>query len=169
MTKKTFAPSQDLQNLLEFRCPRFAELPDMGLYLEQTLEVINRALEPVLAEPLTKPMMSNYVKKGVVPAPVKKRYYRDHLCYAIAMALMKSVFTVDQVAGLYAVQQSTYPLQVAYDFLCAEYENALHEAFAFTGQPLPTVETRLTEQTVLVRAMVLAATNHVFVTHALRQ
>lgn len=153
--------------LPEFRCPRFNELPNMGLYLEQALAVINESLAPVLSEPLTKPMMSNYVKKNVVPAPVKKRYYREHLAYAIAMALFKSVFTVDQVAKLYTVQQTTYKLEVAYDYVCAEYENALQEAFKFTGNPLPSLETKRTPQTVLVRAMVLTAANHVFVTRSI--
>lgn len=151
------------EELLAFECPRYDELPNMGLYLEQALTVINEALAPVLFEPLTKPMMNNYVKNGVVPAPIKKRYYREHLAYAIAMALLKSVYTVEQVDQFYKVQQDTYPLDVAYNFLTREFENALHEAFAFTGQPLPSIETARTKQTVLVRAMVLTAANYVFV------
>ncbi len=155
------------EDLLAFKCPGFESLPDMGLYLEQALSVVNQAMEPILSEPITKPMMNNYVKMGVVPPAIKKRYYREHLAYAIAMAIFKPVFTVDQVARFYAVQKSTYPLDVAYDYVCREFENALHEAFAFTGKPLPSFETKRTEQTVLVRAMVLSAANHVFAEHYL--
>lgn len=157
------------EELLAFKCPRYNELPNMGLYLEQALDVINEALRPILHEPLTKPMMKNYVKHGVVPAPEKKRYYREHLCYAIIMALFKAVYTVEDVAQFYQIQQETYPLDVAYNFACTELENALHEAFAFTGKPLPSVETKRTKQTVLVRAMVLSVANHVFVKHYLQE
>lgn len=157
-----------VEDLLAFQFPRYDELPNMGLYLEQALEIINGTLRPILPEPVTKPMMKNYVKNGVVPAPVNKRYYREHLCYALIMALFKNVYTVEDVVNLYRVQQKTYPLDVAYNFACTEFENALHEAFAFTGKPLPIVETKRTDQTVLVRSMVLSLANYVFVKHYLQ-
>ena len=150
-----------------FRLPRYAELPDFGLYLEQSLEVINGALSPIISEPITKPMMNNYVKHGVVPAAQKKRYYRDSLCYALVMGALKPVFTVEQVGEFFRIQQETYPIQVAYDFFCTEFENALQAAFNFTGEALPSVETMRTDQTILVRAMVLAAANSIFVTKSL--
>ena len=56
----------ELSAVKEFHLPRYAELPNFGLYLEQALKVINEALSPVISEPLTKPMMNNYVKNGVV-------------------------------------------------------------------------------------------------------
>lgn len=156
------APSCQVEELLAFECPRYEDLCDMGLHLEQALAVVNQAMAPILTEPITKPMMSNYVKMGVVPPAVKKRYYRDHLAYAIAMVIFKPVFTVEQVAQFYGVQKSTYPLDIAYNYVCREFENALHEAFAFTGDPLPSLETKRTRETVLVRPMVLSAANNVF-------
>ena len=157
----------ELSAVKEFQLPRYAELPNFGLYLEQALKVINEALSPVISEPITKPMMNNYVKNGVVPAAQQKRYYRDSLCYALVMGALKPVFTVEQVGEFFCIQRETYPIQVAYDFFCTEYENALHAAFNFTGEALPSVETMRTDQTVLVRAMVLAAANTVFVTKTL--
>ena len=153
--------------LASFTCPRYQDLPDMGLYLEQALGVVNGALEPILGDPITSPMMNNYIKHGVVPPAVKKRYYRDHLAYLMVMAVLKPVFTVDEVARFYQIQRSTYPVGVAYEFMVREFENALHEAFDFSGAALPCIETRRTEQTVLVRSMVLAAANHAFVEHYL--
>ncbi|MDO5334670.1 MAG: DUF1836 domain-containing protein [Coriobacteriia bacterium] len=146
-----------------FRCPRYEELPDMGLYLEQMLGVVNAALDCLVAEPITKPMMGNYVKNGVVPPAVRKRYYREHLAHLFVMAILKPVFSVEQVARFFEIQRATYPLQVAYDFFCTEFENALHEAFEFSGKALPCVETKRTDETILVRSMVLAAANRVFV------
>lgn len=146
-----------------FRCPRYEKLPNMGLYLEQMLGVVNDALSCISADPITKPMMGNYVKHGVVSPAVRKRYYRDHLAQLFVMAILKPVFSVDQVRQFFEIQQKTYPLGVAYDFFCTEFENALHEAFDFSGKALPCVETRRTEETILVRSMVLAAANRIFV------
>ena len=100
-----------LSAVKDFSLPRYAELPNFGLYLEQALKVINEALSPVISEPITKPMMNNYVKHGVVPAAQQKRYYRDSLCYALVMGALKPVFTVEQVGEFFCIQRETYPIQ----------------------------------------------------------
>lgn len=151
-----------------FRLLRYEQLPDMGLYLEQALVVVNGVLDPVITEPITKPMMNNYVKNGVVPAPIKKRYYREHLARAMVMGVLKGTFTVGEVSKLLEIQRATYPTPVAYDYFCTEFENALREAFDFTGKPLPETASRRTDQTVLVRSMVLAAANHAFAVRVIR-
>ena len=153
---------QSIAAAIAFRCPRYQELPDMGLYLEQVLNLINSALSPIQSEPLTGAMISNYVKNKAIPAPEKKKYSRDHLAYLIVTCLMKQVFTVQQIARFFEIQRSTYPLEKAYDYFCAEYENALNSAFCFTGQAMPCIETKRTEQTILVRSIVLAAANRVY-------
>ena len=146
-----------------FHCPRYSELPDMPLYLEQVLGLVNSAVGDICTEPLTGAMVSNYVKNAALPPPVRKKYGREHLCYLIATCIMKQVFTVQQIARFFEIQRSTYPLETAYDFFCTEFENALRESFAFTGGALPSIETRRTEQTILVRSIVLAAANRVYV------
>lgn len=148
---------------LAFHCPRYEELPSLDLYLDQVLSVINTALSAIGTEPFTGAMVSNYVKNGAMPPPIKKKYCREHLAYLMVTGLLKQVFTVQQISTMFSIQKTTYPLSVAYDYFCTEYENALKEAFCFTGQPLPSVETKRTEQTVLIRAMVLAAANRVYV------
>ena len=42
-----------------FRMPRYRELPDMGLYLEQTVKYINNVLQPLGGTELTGSMVSN--------------------------------------------------------------------------------------------------------------
>lgn len=153
---------QSIASAKAFRCPRYEELPDMGLYLEQVLTLVNGALANIQSEPLTGAMISNYVKNKAIPSPVKKKYYREHLVYLIVTCLMKQVFTVQQIARFFEIQRETYPLPKAYNYFCAEYENALQAAFAFTGQAMPCIETRRTEQTILVRSIVLAAANRVY-------
>ena len=47
----------------EFRMPRYQELPDMGLYLDQVVRYVNNSLEALGCQEITASMVSNYVKK----------------------------------------------------------------------------------------------------------
>lgn len=155
-----------INEAINFHVPRYEELPSIALYLDQVLDTVNTALAYLEHDPLTKPMISNYIKNGALESPEKKRYSRDHLCYLILIDILKPVFTIHQIAALIRIQKKTYPLDVAYNFFCAEFENALAEAFQFTGNPLPTIETERTEQTILTRSMVLAAANRILIEKA---
>lgn len=154
------------QDALAFHVPRYNELPNIPLYLDQVLDVVSSSLAYLGHGPLTKPMISNYIKNGALASPEKKRYSRSHLCYLIIIDILKPVYTLQQITSLIEIQQSTYSLEVAYDYFCTEFENALAEAFQFTGNPLPSVETKRTEQTILVRSLALSAANRVFVEKA---
>ena len=147
----------------EYHCPRYHELPNISLYLEQLIEAAQAATGAVIDEAPTGPMINNYIKMQAMPPAVKKRYSRDHLCYLIITTCLKQVFTLPQIAQFFEIQRQTYPLETAYNFFCGEFENALKEAFSFTGKALPSIETKRTEQTILVRAVVLAAANRIFV------
>lgn len=156
-----------LDSILNFHCPRYQELPDIGLYLEQILAMINDTLAPIASEPITGAMISNYIKNKAIPAPEKKKYRRDHLCHLFVTCILKQVFSVQQIAAFYEIQRATYPIEIAYDYFCTEFENAIKEAFHFTGQALPAIETKRTEQTVLVRAIVLAVSNRIYAEYVL--
>lgn len=153
------------EKVKKFHCPRYDELPDIGLYLEQVLNIINNVMNPLMinGDKTTGAMISNYIKNGAIESPEKKKYYREHLCYLIIISILKTVFTIQQISKLFDVQKKTYPLETAYNYFCCEFENALNEVINFTGLPLPCIETRRTEQTVLIRAMVLAVSNKIFV------
>ena len=149
--------------IADYHIPRYQELPNISLYLDQLIDITRDATSTVINEAPTGPMVNNYVKLRVLPPAVSKRYSRDHLCYMIIITLLKQVFTLPQIARFFSIQKETYPLESAYNFFCGEFENALKEAFSFTGEALPCIETRRTEQTILVRAVVLAAANRIFV------
>lgn len=154
--------SQIVKSVLNFHCPRYEELPGMELYLDQMLTFANAALSPILSESVTGAMINNYVKNKSIPSAVKKRYNREHMAYLIVTTLLKQVFTLQQIAVFLEIQRETYPLEVAYNYFCSEYENALESTFRFTGEAMPRIETKLTDQTILVRAVVLSAANRVY-------
>lgn len=54
----------------DYRMPRYKEIPNVGLYLEQTVKYINECLAPIEIS-ITPSMLSNYVKKGYIDRPIK--------------------------------------------------------------------------------------------------
>ena len=113
----------------DFRLPRYQEIPEVGLYLEQAAKYINGALAPLGEPVLTGSMISNYVKKGLIANPVKKQYSRDQIAYLIFISVAKSVLSLDALATFLQLQKQTYPLGKAYDYFVREFEDLI--AFSF--------------------------------------
>ncbi len=108
-----------------FRLPRYKELPDMGLYLEQVTKYINGYLQPIGFPELTSSMVSNYVKKGVVAPPQKKQYYKEQIAYLFFVSISKCVLSMDGIIKLCRMQKDVYDIETAYDYFAAELENML--------------------------------------------
>ena len=108
-----------------FRLPRYEELPNSGIYLEQTAKYICEYLSPVLDNAITTSMISNYVKKHLIDNPVKKQYGRDQIAYLFFIAIAKNVMSLDGLTNFIGVQKRTYPLKVAYNYFCDQFESAL--------------------------------------------
>lgn len=119
-TKQIIADS-----LRDFRLPRYREIPDVGLYLEQTARYISEYLAPLEENCLTPSMVSNYVKKGLIANPVKKQYNRQQIAYLIFIAIAKNVLSLDGLINFIALQKRSYSLQIAYDYFCEQFESTL--------------------------------------------
>lgn len=117
-----------------FRMPRYREIPNVGLYLEQTVKYINECLNP-LGVAVTPSMLSNYVKQGYIRRPEKKQYYADQIAYLIFVALAKQVLSMENIAAMFALQEKTTPLNVTYDYFCEELEKMLAQIFTGRGEP----------------------------------
>lgn len=60
-----------LTALSSYSLPSFKEIPDVGLYLNQCATYINRLFEDIYGISITESMISNYVKKKLIPNPIK--------------------------------------------------------------------------------------------------
>ena len=116
----------------EFHLPRYQEIPDVGLYLEQAAKYISGCVSPLGDMALTGSMISNYVKKGLIASPVKKQYSRDQIAYLIFIAICKSVLSLDALDAFLQLQRQSYPLQRAYDYFVREFESLLLFTFELT-------------------------------------
>ena len=112
-----------------FRMPRYQDLPNVGLYLDQTVKYINGYLKDLGCMEITASMVSNYVKKGYIQNPVRKQYSAEQIANLFAIAILKSVVSMENISRLFDLQKRIYTAEVAYNYFCAELENVLHYTF----------------------------------------
>lgn len=105
--------------------PRWNELPDFDLYMDQVLALIAKYLGeyPVYDDKsLTASMVNNYVKMGVMPAPVKKRYSRTHLAHLIVICIMKSALPIASIRQIIRHEVIVDQEETFYNQFCGLYE-----------------------------------------------
>ena len=160
-TKQKIADS-----LSSFRLPRYHEIPDTGLYLEQTARYVSEYLSPLEEGCLTPSMVSNYVKKGLIDNTVKKQYHREQIAYLFFIALTKNVLSLDGLINFIAVQKRTYPLQKAYDYFCQQFESIL----LFTAEARDTLDIvgeDTTDEKRLLFSCIVAVTQKIYLERCL--
>ena len=114
-----------------FRLPRYHEIPDVGLYLEQTTKYVNQCIRPLGFEDMTSSMIRNYVKQGLITNPIHKQYSANQIAHLVALALLKQVTPLEHINDLFMIlnQGGTYTVPIAYDYFCEEMENILYFRF----------------------------------------
>ncbi len=155
---------QIAEPIKSFRMPRYHELPSEGLYLEQTTQYINSVLAPLGCMELTASMISNYVKKGIIASPIKKLYYAEQIAYLFYIAIAKNVLSLEHIVMLREMQEKSYPKEIAYDYLCAEFENVLFYVFGLKDA-IEDIGRTKTDEKVLFREVIIAASNSIHLTN----
>ena len=147
--------------LQQFHMPRYHELPNMGLYLEQTTKYINSCLAPLGCLEITPSMVSNYVKKGLLPNPIKKQYYAEHIAYLFFVAIAKNMLSMEDIALFIKIQQNSYDNQTAYNYLSAEMENIVFYIFGLKDT-LDQLGTTESVEKDLLSSLVFSAANVIY-------
>ncbi len=116
-----------LSGLNELKLPRYKDLPDFGIYSEQLVEIVNKALEVMFDEDnkLTKSMVNNYVKHKLMPSPIKKRYYRNHIVYCIVISVLKNILTMAEIDAGILHELKKSPIEDSYNYFCNKVEEVM--------------------------------------------
>ena len=85
--------------LNNYRLPDWEAIPDFGLYMEQVIDLLKQYLDYLPPELkaeqfITAATINNYVRTRVMPEPVKKRYYREHIAYLIIIASLRQTLSI---------------------------------------------------------------------------
>lgn len=117
------------EQIYNIHLPRWEELPDMDLYKDQVITLIEKYVGGLMTAEekiLTPSMINNYVKWKMIPAPNrKKQYNRVHFAYLIAITILKQVMTIKEVKEGILFQAKIEGTHTAYNFFCEEQEKAL--------------------------------------------
>lgn len=78
-------------------------LPELDLYMDQVIVFMERHLALFgdgRDKLITPSMVNNYVKLGLIPPPVKKKYNREHLSRLTAICILKSLLPIPVISYL---------------------------------------------------------------------
>lgn len=156
---------EELRNLVsDFRLPRYAEIPTVGLHLEQVANYINGILTPVGCAEITISMISNYVKNGFIEPPHKKQYSAEQIAYLIFIAISKNVLSLEDIVSLFNMQKETYTLPMAYDYFCCELENMLAFVFGVKEDLQMDLGVTNTEEKDFFRNVIISVSHSMYIT-----
>ena len=90
------------QYMDNFSLPEWAQLPKIGLYMDQLLTVLSKYLEFLPKDEgedriVTASAINNYVRIKAMPAPEKKKYGRVHIAYLIMICTLKQSISITQI------------------------------------------------------------------------
>ncbi|MFI3226196.1 MAG: DUF1836 domain-containing protein [Clostridia bacterium] len=112
-----------------YHLPRWDELPAIEYYMDQVIEYINSYVKIFSDDGnsnlLTAAMINNYVKLGLIPAPVKKKYSKIHISNLIVITIIKQVCVISQIKEAILLQMKSNGGRGAYNIFCAEIEKSV--------------------------------------------
>ena len=88
--------------LNEHALPTWERLPGLDLYMDQVVALVNNYLgflpkEVGMDAVVTSAAVNNYVRKKIMPPPVKKRYSRVHLAYLLMICSLKHSVSISYI------------------------------------------------------------------------
>lgn len=123
----------------KFHIPRWKELPNIDLYLDQVVNLINSTLAPYIFfnndykkennELLTKTMINNYVKNNLIEAPIKKLYSKTQLSKLFVICVLKQVYSMQEIDNLISLVFADSTIEENYDKFCKLFEEALMSTY----------------------------------------
>lgn len=76
-------------------------IPDIDLYMDQVTTFMESHLAPAKRYPddkvLTKTMINNYTKDGLLPPPNKKKYSKEHMLTLIFIYYFKNILSINDI------------------------------------------------------------------------
>ena len=84
-------------------CPLWEDFPDIDLYMDQVISILERRLEPFPdseEKSITPTMINNYVKHKILSPPVNKRYGKTQLTSLFMPCILKRFMQLSDGAAL---------------------------------------------------------------------
>lgn len=116
-------------NLMKnFKLPRWDELPEMELYLNQVIKYMNIWLGED-NNGITKTMVNNYVKAKLIPSPENKKYSKQAMATLFVIAILKPVYSIEEIHKLIKMALDFNDTKSSYNEFCEMVEKAVSATF----------------------------------------
>lgn len=94
-----------LESLDRIEYIRAEDIPDIDLYMDQVTTFMESHLKHSTRNPqedkiLTKTMINNYAKNDLLPAPIRKKYSREHILVLIFIYYYKGILSISDIQTL---------------------------------------------------------------------
>lgn len=111
--------------LEEYRLPGWEDFPELPLYMDQVIYLMDQYLSPLPREAeqkaVTPAMINNYVKLGIIPRPSKKRYGRVHLAFLVMVCVLKQTISTAEIKKLVPAELSEEETRARYEAFSAVF------------------------------------------------
>lgn len=152
-----------IEDIRNFKAPRWDSLPDIDLYMDQVLVVLDKQLSIFKRDAdekiITAAMINNYVKQKITLPPVNKKYTRYHLAYLYTVCVLKNIMGLGDICKGIGNLLSGRHTAEAFDMFCEELDCAMAEAFFGAER---TVAAPQTDEAQLLRAVTNACANMLY-------
>lgn len=93
-----------IEDVLDFNIIEFSDIPNIDLYMDQVTTFMQDNYESIKRFPddkvLTKTMINNYAKARLFPAPIKKKYTKNHIMLLILIYHLKFLLSINDINKL---------------------------------------------------------------------
>lgn len=111
---------------------KWNDLPNFPIYCDQMLKIVKDELAFIQIQDenlLTKNMVNNYVKWGMMPKPVNKKYERWDIAHVIVITILKQVLPILQIKEGIQLQVILHGKEKSYDNFGEALEESMQKVF----------------------------------------
>ncbi|MBC2579665.1 DUF1836 domain-containing protein [Clostridium sp. DJ247] len=95
-----------LEDLCSFEQLKLSNIPDIDLYMDQITTFIDEKFSYIKRDledaSLTKTMINNYTKAGILMPPKKKKYSKQHMILIILTYYLKQIISINDIHDLFS-------------------------------------------------------------------
>ncbi len=111
-------PAEWLEGFTTSDMTEWERLPDIGLYMDQVLTLVDRQLAFYRRGEddrlVTSAMVNNYIKDGLLPRAESKKYTPAHLALLLVTVVLKQVMSIPDIRRIVSTSQTPEAAQKLY-------------------------------------------------------
>ena len=119
--------------------PEWDALPDLGLYMDQVINYLERQIgslfPPNKEGAITSSMINNYVKAHIIPRAQSKKYSQEHIALLLAAFVLKKALTTQDM-GVLMTKGTDSAIEDPYRSFYEHYRSTLLECGKTVAQEI---------------------------------